>query len=219
MFLVESLGKLFFAFPLLMVLLLLAVWSFIASLRRIGPTEVGLVTKRFSFKKLAKDNPVAFSGEAGYQADLLMPGLRWKPFFLYAVEKYPWVQVPAGEIGVVISQAGQPLPIGAKSAIYKKEFANFSDLRNFFELGGQKGVQRPVLPPGSLVPIHPVGFLVITRSRVYGVPVSPELRAKIGRGGELTCISLGLKPEQLELVRIEPQPRGKDAAPVDMVGI
>ena len=113
---VESLGKVFFAFPLLMVLLVLAVWSFIASLRRIGPTEVGLVTKRFSFKKLAKDNPVAFGGEAGYQADLLMPGLRWKPFFLYAVEKYPWVQVPAGEIGVVISQVGNPLPIGAKSA-------------------------------------------------------------------------------------------------------
>jgi hypothetical protein len=205
--------------PVVVIGFLLAVVYIILSFHRIGPTEVGLVTKRFSFAKLKKDNLVAFRGEAGYQAKLLMPGLRWKAFLIYSVGKYPWVQVPAGEIGVVISQVGQPLPIGAKSAIYKREFANFSDLRNFFELGGQKGVQRPVLPPGSLVPIHPVGFLVITRSRVYGVPVSPELRAKIGRGTELTSTALGLKPEQLALMRIEPQPRGKDGATIDMVGI
>src|SRR5260370_14910286 len=41
----------------------------------------------------------------------------------------------------------------------------------------------------------------------------------MGRGGELMQVSLGLRSEQLELVRIEPQPRGKDAAPVDMVGV
>jgi hypothetical protein len=120
---------------------------------------------------------------------------------------------------VVISQVGLPLPIGAKSAVYRKEFGSFANLRGFVEAGGQKGVQRPVLPPGSLVPIHPVGFLVITRAQVYGLPASPEVRAKTGRGGELTPSSLGLKAEQLELLRIEPQPRGKDAGPIDMVGI
>jgi len=46
------------------------------SFHRIGPTQVGLVTKRFSLKKLSEDNPVAFKGEAGYQAELLMAGLR-----------------------------------------------------------------------------------------------------------------------------------------------
>src|SRR5262245_6261060 len=219
MVLIEWLAKLFFTYPLLILLIGVAVWSFLASLRRIGPTEVGLVTKRFSFKKLAKDNPVAFNGEAGYQADVLMPGLRWKPFFLYSVEKYPWVQVPAGEIGVVISQVGNPLPIGAKSATYKKECGNFSDLRGFVQNSGQKGVQRPVLPPGSLVPIHPLGFLVLTRSRVYGLPVSPDLRSKMGRSGELSPAVLGLRPESLELMRIEPQPRGKDGATLDVVGI
>src|SRR5215472_11217612 len=214
----DSMLRLFFSSPLLVVVVILAA-AFLASLRKIGPTELGLVTKRFSWAKLAKDNPVAFNGEAGYQADLLMPGLRWKPFFLYSVEKYPWVQVPAGEIGVVISQVGNPLPIGAKSATYKKEFGNFSDLRGFVQNGGQKGVQRPVLPPGSLVPIHPLGFLVLTRSRVYGVPVSPELRAKMGRNGELNPSALGLRPDSLELMRIEPQPRGKDGSTLDVVGI
>src|SRR5882762_8795 len=215
----DSLLRLFYEYPLLAIGILLAAGYVAASLHKIGPTEVGLVTKRFSFKKLAKDNPVAFNGEAGYQADLLMPGLRWKPYAIYSVDKYPWVQVPAGEIGVVIAQVGSPLPIGAKSAVYKKEFANFSNLRSFVDLGGQKGVQRPVLPPGSLVPIHPLGFLILTRSRVYGVPVSPELRYKMGRGSELMPSSFGLKPDQLELVRIEPQPRGKDGTTLDFVGI
>src|ERR1700690_613688 len=115
--------------PVVFLVLIVAVGYIIASLHKIGPTEVGLVTKRLGFTKLAKDSPVAFNGEAGYQADLLMPGLRWKAFLVYSVGKYPWVQVPAGEIGVVIGQVGSPLPIGAKSAVYKKEFANFSDLR------------------------------------------------------------------------------------------
>src|SRR5712692_2723276 len=196
-----------------------AVYVVLSSFRRIGPTEVGLVTKRFSWKKLSNDSPVAFNGEAGYQADLLMPGLRWRFWLLYSVIKYPWVQVPPGEIGVVIAQVGEPLPIVAKSAVFRKEFVNFADLRNFVTRGGQKGVQRPVLPPGTLLPIHPVGFLVITRSKVYGLPVSSELRSKIGKDGSLTPASVGLQPEQLELVRIMPQPRAKDGSTVDMIGI
>lgn len=180
----------------------------------IGATEVGLVTKRFGFKKLSEGSPVAFHGEAGYQADLLMPGLRWKFWLLYRVEKHPWVQIPAGEIGVVIAQVGQPLPIGAKSGVYKKAFGQFTDLRAFIANGGQKGVQRPVLSPGTLVPIHPVAFLVITRPRVYGVPVSPDLR----RSPKLSPESFGLFPSQLQLTRIEPQPKGKDGV-IDMVGI
>lgn len=170
----------------LAVLVVLFVFGFLHSIRRIGPTEVGLVTKRFSWKKLAKDNPIGFEGEAGYQAELLMPGLRWKPWLMYSVDKYPWVQVPAGQIGVVIAQVGAPLPIGAKSAVYKSVFANFSDLKSFVQNGGQKGVQRPVLPPGTLVPIHPVGFLVVTRNKVYGLPVSSEIREKANRNQDLS---------------------------------
>jgi len=197
---------------------LLVLFYLILSTRRIGPTEVGLVTKRFGLRRLSQDNPIAFNKEAGYQADLLMPGLRFKPFLVYSVTRFPWVQVPAGEIGVVIAQVGRPLPIGAKSAVYKTDFGNFSDLRSFVSSGGQKGVQRPVLPPGTLVPIHPVGFMVITKSEVYGQPISPELRAKAGRGGPITPDALGLAREQLDLVRIEPQ-RHDDGMTYDTVGI
>jgi uncharacterized membrane protein YqiK len=173
------------------------------SIHRIGPTEVGLVNKRIGLKKLSDDNPIAFEGEAGYQAVLLMPGLRLKVWPIFGVSKFPWVQIPAGEIGVVIAQAGKALPIGAKSAVYRPEFGNFSNLRVFLEAGGQKGVQRPVLPPGTLLPIHPVGFMVLTSRSVYGLPVSPDLAAL--KADEITPRSFGLAPEQLQVVVIAPE--------------
>ncbi|MDY6795100.1 MAG: SPFH domain-containing protein [Actinomycetota bacterium] len=205
------------------IIVLLAVFFLlmliIPSLRRIGQTEIGLVSKRFSIKKLSDDNPVAFRGEAGYQADLLMPGIRWKFWILYKVGKFPWVQVAPGEIGVVIAQVGKPLPIGAKSAEYQNVLGNFSDISSFVENGGQKGVQRPVLPPGTNAPIHPVGFLVITRSQVYGVPVTPELQSYIWEHGSLTPEAFGLSASQLGVRIIQPAPAGPGGEMIDMVGV
>ncbi len=195
----------------------LLVFIIAPSMRIIGPTEIGLVMKRFSFKRLSEDNPIAMNGEAGYQADLLMPGWRFKLWLMYHVDKHPWVQVPAGEIGVVIAQVGKPLPIGAKSAVYKNVFANFSDLKSFLTQGGQKGVQRPVLSPGTLVPIHPVGFMVITRRMVYGVPISAEFQDTVKKLGRLSVESFGLTPKQLEVVRVSPVTM--DNKQVDIIGI
>lgn len=192
----------------------IVVIVFFQSLNSIGPTQVGLVNKRFGFKKLSEGNPLAFDGEAGYQAVLLMPGLRFKLWPIFAVKKFPWVQVPAGELGVVIAQVGDPAPIGAKSAAYRAEFGNFSELTTFVNGGGQKGVQRPVLPPGTLVPIHPVAFLVLTPHAVYGQPVAPEMEAQAkATGGVLRPESFGLSPEQLRVVVIAPQ------GDTDVVGI
>ncbi len=159
-------------FGVVVTILALAVFVIMArSFIVIGPAQVGLVTKRLSSRHNTTDDPVAFAGEAGYQSELLMPGVRFKLWPTYAVAKYPWVQVPAGEIGVVISQIGKALETGAKSAAYRPEFGNFTNLRGFLDNGGQKGVQRPVLPPGTLIPVHPVAFLVITASKAYGLPI------------------------------------------------
>ena len=187
------------------------------SIYSIGPTEIGLVRKRMG-AKLPGDNPLAFRGEAGYQADMLMPGLRFKLCLIFAVTKHPWVQVPAGQIGVVIAQVGQPMPIGAKSAVYKREFGNFTDLNVFIEKGGQKGVQRPVLSPGTLAPIHPAAFLVITKPEVFGVPISSDLSALSHRKGQLTYKAFGLEERQLEVTRIAPHPTEAGKV-LDMVGI
>lgn len=188
------------------------------SITWIGPTEVGLVTKRIG-KKLPEDTPIALHGEAGYQIDILMPGLRFVFWPVFSVEKFPWVRVPAGGIGVVVAQAGKPLPIGAKSANYKNEFGNFTETRAFLENGGEKGVQRPVLSPGTIIPVHPVAFLVITREQVYGQPLSPEFR-NVARGRRyISCTDFGLDPSQLDLVRIEPQTLTQGRDVIDMVGI
>jgi uncharacterized membrane protein YqiK len=211
----------------LLILSLLVLIVVLKSIYSIGPTQVGLVRKRFG-NKLPDDNPVAFNGEAGYQADLLMPGLRFKFYLIYAVTKHPWVQVPAGQIGVVIAQIGEALPIGAKSAIYTPRFGTFTNLRAFVEgvegesgglrVRGQKGVQRPVLPPGTLAPIHPVAFLVITKPQVYGIPVSQELRRSM-KGGVLTYQAWNqLSEERLDVTRIEPKAT-EGGHVIDMVGV
>ena len=191
--------------------LLAALGVYLLSFHRIGPSEVGLVTKRFSAKKLSDDNLIAFSGEAGYQAELLMPGLRFRLWPLYAVQRFPWVQIPAGQIGVVLAQVGDSLPVGAKSGVYKEVFGQFTDLEVFIREGGQKGVQRPVLSPGTTLPIHPVAFMVIARDRSYGLALNPELNAA---RGPLTPASFNLRAEDFEVLQIR---RGNDAR--DIIGI
>jgi hypothetical protein len=187
-------------------------WVF-PSIRKIGPTEMGVLIKRFGVK-LPGENPIAFKGEAGYQVEVKMPGWRFASWFLYSVRREPWPSVPAGEIGLVYAQVGMLAPQGAKTAVYKDIFGNFTDLRAFVNGDGEKGIQRMVLPPGSLLPIHPVAFLVITKRRVYGVPVSPDLvDAAKHTGGKLTLAAFkspggedsSLRPEDLDATLIAPQ--------------
>lgn len=175
---------------IILVVLLLILQSF----HSIGPSEVGLVTKRVG-GKLKGDQLIALNGEAGYQADLLMPGLRIKLWPIYKVERYPWVQVPPNQIGLVIAQVGAALPTGAKSAAYRAEFGAFADTRTFLGYGGQRGVQRPVLPPGTTAPIHPVGFVVLTGDAIFGKVVSDATKAAVGQ----------VDPAVLRVVHITPQ--------------
>jgi uncharacterized membrane protein YqiK len=142
-----------------------------------------------------------------------MPGLRFRPWLLYSVKKFPWVQVPADGIGVVIAQVGAALPAGAKSAVYRPEFGNFADVRSFVANGGQQGVQRPVLPPGTLVPMHPVGFLVLTYAETFGFAVSPDMLGIVDAQSGLTFESFGLQAQELQVVRIAPD------GDVDYVGL
>ena len=69
-------------------------------------------------------------------------------------------------------------------------------------------------PLGTLLPIHPVAFMVLTARQVYGAPVSPDVsqRAK-ATGGQLQPESFGLSRDQLRVVVISP------VGPQDMVGI
>ena len=178
----------------LAIVLIVVVLVALNSFHAIGPAEVGLVEKRFG-GRLAEDQLIALNGEAGYQADLLMPGLYFKLWPIFRVSRHPWVQVPPDHVGLVVAQVGAPLPTGAKSAVYKEEFGNFANLRNFLSGGGQRGVQRPVLPPGTTVPIHPIGFIVVTSDETFGEIISEASEQAIGQ----------INPETLKVVHITPQ--------------
>ena len=208
--LVQAATVIVFAVPFILLLLIVAFLS----IHRIGPNEVGLVIRRWGPRR-AQGGPIAFHGEAGYQADLLMPGIAVRVWPINRVEKHPWVQIPTGEVGLVIAQAGAPLPTGWKSGVYKPVFGQFTDVRTFVAEGGQQGVQRPVLPPGAILPLHPVAFLVLTQSRSFGMPVNAEYRARFGPP------LFGLEPEELTLRVIEPlrSEEGGRHTIVDLVGI
>jgi len=196
------------------LVLLLGIAIAAMSTIRVGPNEVGLVIKRVGREKRS-EGPVALDGEAGYQADLLMPGIAFRLWPMNRVEKHPWAQIATGEIGLVVAQVGAPLPTGWKSGIYKPEFGQFTDVRGFIGSGGQQGVQRAVLPPGAILPLHPVAFLVLTQSRSFGLPVNAQYRGKFGPA------LFGLRAEDLTLKVIEPL-RIKDAGGekvIDRVGI
>ncbi|MGH9279748.1 MAG: hypothetical protein ACRD12_16825, partial [Acidimicrobiales bacterium] len=176
------------------VLAVLVLLVILRSFHSIGPSQVGLMTKRIG-RKLGDDQLVALDGEAGYQADLLMPGLRFKVWPIYRVERYPWVQVPPDHVGMVFAQVGEALPTGAKSAAYKPEFMSFAGIRTFLAGGGQRGVQRPVLPPGTTAPIHPVGFVVVTSETIFGKMISETTQSAITQ----------VDPASLKVVQITPQ--------------
>jgi hypothetical protein len=78
--------------PIVVVVILLLILG--RSLRSIGPREIGLVTKLIG-RKLPQDNPIALHGEAGYQADLLMPGPATRPTAVRGIRSEP-VPCPSG---------------------------------------------------------------------------------------------------------------------------
>jgi uncharacterized membrane protein YqiK len=55
-----------------------------------------------------------------------------------------------------------------------------------------------------LVPIHPVGFLVLTYTQTFGVPVSPDIFG-VPVEGVITYESFGLMAGELQVVRIAPE--------------
>jgi uncharacterized membrane protein YqiK len=182
---------------------IILIWQVLKSFVHIGPTELGLVTKRFGGE--LKSGVIALNGETGYQDQLLRSGWHLKPRILFRVERFPFVQIDTDEIGVVIAQIGAPLPSGTRSGRYNDSFGDYEDVRAFIDGEGQKGVQRRTLPPGTVAAINPVAFLVVTSRRVYGKLVDPSLmQGGDDESGGLSPATFGLEPKDLKRVTIEP---------------
>ena len=208
---------LFLLFLILLVVLFLAATAF-ASTYSIGPTQVGLVRKRFG-TKLPGDNPVAFLGEAGYQADLLMPGLRFKFKPFYAVTKHPWVQVPAGtdwrchRAGRQAHCPSAPsrrgtIPLSATSPICVPLLQRMAK-RAFNGLFSLPALWRRFIRSHSSSSPSP---------RSSACPCPPNTR-KLATGGKLDFRAFGLEDWQLDVTRIAPKPTGDSGKVVDMIGV
>ena len=134
--------------------------------------EVGIVVKKFARRRLAPGHLVALSGEAGYQADTLVPGWHFGFWpWMYRVIKAPILVVPQGEIGLVVANDGQPVPPGRILA-RAVDSDHFQNARRFLLNGGEKGRQIGILTAGTYR-INTSLFTVITAERASAHGMSP----------------------------------------------
>jgi len=102
-----------------------------------------------SNRSLPDGRIIATKGEAGFQAKTLAPGLYWGMWpWQYGVDMTPFVVIPEGKIGLVLSNDGAELPTGNILA-RKVDSDNFQDAEKFLDNGGQKGRQTHILTAGT----------------------------------------------------------------------
>src|SRR5215813_10966299 len=129
-------------------------------LRVIGPSQSGLLIKRYG-PELPAGHVIALDGEAGYQARMLGPGWhfpvwRWR----YRLVKVPVVVVNPGEIALVVAADGRAIPAGR---VLGREVRcdSFQDAEAFLRGGGERGRQLAILTAGTYR-INPALFEVVT---------------------------------------------------------
>ena len=115
--------------------------------------KIGLVTKKFVLVGANRELPdgriIATKGEAGFQAKALAPGLYWGKWpWQYGVEMTPFVVIPEGKIGLVLSNDGSELPTGNILG-RRVDCDNYQDAEKFLSNGGQKGRQTAILTAGT----------------------------------------------------------------------
>ena len=160
----------------------LAVMVLLSSLVLIRERQAGIVVKRFAGKSLEPGHLIALAGEAGYQADLLAPGLHFGYWpWQYRLLKVPVTVVPQGEIALVLAADGAAIP-SERILGQVVDCDNFQDARKFLVNGGEKGRQLGILTAGTYR-INTALFTVII---------------------SVTAHEHGMMAEQLVLQRVEP---------------
>lgn len=102
---------------------------------------------------------IKHGGQKGPQIEIIPPGnYRINPY-LFKVTKGQATKINEGEIGLIESADGTPIPTGRIFADVVNGHNAFQSGQAFITNGGQKGPQIEILPPG-VYRIHPHLFLV-----------------------------------------------------------
>jgi hypothetical protein len=188
--------------------------------RLVKDDQVGIVTKNMFGKKMPQGQIIATDREIGVQADILMPGLYWRMPIIYKIEKVPVTRIEQGNIGIVESIDGKPIPSGRLLGD-EVDCNSFQDARAFLENGGCKGPQVAVLRPGTYrindqvfkvrvahavnVPTEKVGVVTaqdgIPLPSGYIVAPSPEGDSQHFQDGQAFIDSGGFRGTQLETLQ------------------
>jgi hypothetical protein len=167
----------------------LAVISLSAStLVHVGDDEVGLVVKQMG-ADLPPGQIIARNGEKGPQARILGPGWHlWYWPWNYDIIKSPLVNIPGGEVGVVVASDGRSLPRGEIFAPEFKSSDEMLDAERFLNGDGCKGPQLTILTPGKYR-INP---------RLFTVTMHPILTVGVGEVVVVKANS-GLAPSEKDI--------------------
>lgn len=119
----------------------------------IPKNNIGIINKKFVLvgqnKTLPDGEIIALKGEAGLQADTLPPGIHfWFWPWQYTIAFQEFITIPQDKIGIVEARGGKPLSNGRIIAT-SVECDSFQSVRKFLELGGERGPQIRIIPPGT----------------------------------------------------------------------
>jgi uncharacterized membrane protein YqiK len=154
------------------VVVLIALANPILGFVLIGRSESGIVYRRFG-GQLGHGKIIALNGEAGWQANMLPPGMYFGLWgWMYMIKRVPMMNIPAGEIGLVVAKDGESIPAG-RILGRMVPCDSFQDARTFLTKGGERGRQMGILTTG-LYRINTELFEIITTTNATKYGLDPS---------------------------------------------
>lgn len=135
--------------------------------RYISNSQMAVVEKLWSSQGSVRQGLIALNGEAGFEAEILRGGFHFFFPLQYKVHSLPLVTISQGSIGYIFARDGRELS-ATQSLASNAETAQFQNVREFLQKGGQKGPQRAILREGTYA-INLAQFVVITQERIFAL--------------------------------------------------
>jgi uncharacterized membrane protein YqiK len=132
----------------------------------VSGNEIAVLERRWIGRRMPQGRVVALGNEVGIQARTLGPGMHFLIPFIYKAQKDPFIEIKDGEIGMIESIDGNPIPPGRIFAQVVEGHNAFQDGEAFLKNGGQKGPQIQIVPPGKYR-INPFQFNITKGQAVF----------------------------------------------------